>query len=54
MPTGTVTVEGVTETRMPESRLIVALPVLLLFASASAANVRVGAGFGKADNAGAV
>ena len=54
IPTGAVTLEGVTETRIPESKVIAAVPVLLLFASACAVNVMVGAGLGNAESAGAV
>ena len=53
-PTGTVTVDGVTETRIPESKLTVAVPVLFLLASAWAVKVSVGAGFGKFERGGAV
>jgi hypothetical protein len=53
-PTGTVAVDGVTETRMPVSSVIIAVPVFLWSASAVAVNVSVGTGFGKFASAGAV
>ena len=43
-----------TETRMPVSKVIVAVPFLLLLAEAAAVNVSVGIGFGKFARAGAV
>ena len=54
IPTGTVTVKGLMETRIPESRLIVAVAVFFLSASAVAVKVSVGAGLGKSARAGAV
>ena len=53
-PTGTVTVEGVTDTRIPESNPIVAVPVFFVSASEVAVNVRTGTGLGKFANVGAV
>src|SRR5208283_3854701 len=54
IPTGTVTDKGLMETRIPESRLIVAVAVFLVSASAVAVKVRVGAGLGKLAREGAV
>lgn len=53
-PTGTVAVAGETETRMPESKPTVAVPVFLLSASAVAVKVSRGVGFGKFASEGAV
>jgi hypothetical protein len=53
-PTGTVAVVGVIATRIPESRVTVAVAVLLWSASAVAVKVRVGGGTGKLLSAGAV
>jgi hypothetical protein len=53
-PTGIFTAVGVTETRMPESKLIVAVPVFFLSASAVAVSVIVGSCVGKLERAGAV
>jgi hypothetical protein len=53
-PTGTVALPGVTDTRIPESSDIVAVPVLLWFASAVAVYVTVGIGFGNLESGGAV
>lgn len=53
-PTGTVAVEGVTEARIPESRLTTAVPVFLWLASAVAVKVMTGIGFGKLASVGAV
>src|SRR5277367_4319749 len=53
-PTGIFTVVGVIETRMPESRVIDAVPVFFLSASAVAVSVMVGSCVGKLARAGAV
>src|SRR5580700_2940308 len=53
-PTGIFTVVGVTETRIPESKLIVAVPVFFLSASAVAVSVIAGSTVGKFASAGAV
>ena len=51
---GTVTDAGATETRMPESKPIVAVPVFFLSASDVAVKVSTGTGFGKLASVGAV
>lgn len=53
-PTGTVAVVGVTETRIPESNVITAVPVFFLSASALAVKVNWGIGLGKLLSVGAV
>src|ERR1700690_3702831 len=54
IPTGTVAAGGVTDTRMPVSRPMVAVPVALDSASAVAVNVSTGMGLGKPVSDGAV
>ena len=54
MPTGTVAVAGVTETRIPESRPTCPVPVFLWSASAVAIKLMMGIGFGKLLSDGAV
>ena len=53
-PTGTVGAAGLTEARIPESRITTAVPVFLVFAVAAAVKVMVGIGFGKLASVGAV
>jgi len=53
-PTGTVAAVGVIEARMPESSVIVAVPVLFVAAVDVAVNVITGTGFGKFVKGGAV
>jgi len=53
-PTGTVTVDGESEARIPEFSVTMAVAVFLLSASASAVKVSVGGGLGKLANEGAV
>jgi hypothetical protein len=53
-PTGTVTVRGVTDARMPVSSETTAVPFLLVAAVAAAVKVSVGIGLGKFASAGAV
>src|SRR6266436_6223592 len=54
MPTGTVAVRGVIETRIPESRPTCPVPVFLWSASAVAIKLIMGIGFGKLLKDGAV
>jgi hypothetical protein len=54
IPTGTVAVGGLIETRMPESRPTCPVPVFFLSASAVAIKLRTGMGFGKLLRDGAV
>src|SRR5260221_209898 len=54
MPTGTVAVAGVIETRIPESRPTCPVPVFFLSASAVAIKLTMGIGFGKLLSDGAV
>lgn len=54
IPTGTVAVNGVIETRIPESRPTCPVPVFFLSASAVAIKLRTGMGFGKLVSDGAV
>jgi hypothetical protein len=54
MPTGTVAVNGVIETRIPESSPTWPVPVFLWSASAVAIKLMMGIGFGKLLKDGAV
>ena len=54
MPTGTVAVGGVIDTRIPESSPTCPVPVFLWSASAVAIKLMMGIGFGKLLNDGAV
>jgi hypothetical protein len=54
MPTGTVAVPGVIDTRIPESRPTCPVPVFLWSASAVAIKLMMGIGLGKLLNDGAV
>jgi hypothetical protein len=54
IPTGTVAVVGVIETRIPESKPTCAVAVFLWSASAAAIKLRTGIGFGKLLKDGAV